>query len=257
MTKVSIITVSYNSAATIARTIEGVLNQTYKNIEYIIVDGASKDETVDIIKKYEGSFEGRLHWVSEPDNGIYYAMNKGIEMATGDLIGIINSDDWYEPDAVSIMVDQMEKDHSNPRTVYHGITAFIVDGQVRSMVKLVSENLENAMSSHPACFVTAACYKEMGVFNTKYVSVADFDLMLRYYRSGKVKFVSVDEHIANSVAGGMSSTTRAYIDLLHMKADYGKITKTQEFIEVSKAKIADGFKKMGLKPITLRRKNGN
>jgi glycosyltransferase involved in cell wall biosynthesis len=90
--KISIITVCYNSAATLEKTIQSVAAQTYKNIEYIIVDGNSKDTTVAIIKKYESNI---TQWISEPDKGLYDAMNKGIELATGDLVGILNSDDIF------------------------------------------------------------------------------------------------------------------------------------------------------------------
>ena len=90
--KLSLITVTYNSGATLAYTIKSVLSQTYPDIEYIIVDGASKDNTVAIIKEYEPQFKGRIKWISEPDKGLYDAMNKGIRMATGDIIGILNSD---------------------------------------------------------------------------------------------------------------------------------------------------------------------
>ena len=93
--KISLITVTYNSGKTLSTTLESVLAQTHPNIEYIIVDGTSKDHTVDIIKEYEPRFHGTLKWVSEPDKGLYDAMNKGIRMATGDAIGILNSDDFF------------------------------------------------------------------------------------------------------------------------------------------------------------------
>ena len=102
---VTVITPCYNSEKTIRRTIESVLNQTYSNIEYLIIDGASTDNTVSIAKEYEEAFQGRMKIVSEPDDGIYYAMNKGISMATGELIGIVNSDDYYEKEAVALMVE--------------------------------------------------------------------------------------------------------------------------------------------------------
>lgn len=93
--KLSIITVTYNSEKTLRDTIESVLSQTYTDYEYIIVDGASKDNTINIVKEYEPKFEGRMRWISEPDKGIYDAKNKGIKMSTGDVVGIINSDDFY------------------------------------------------------------------------------------------------------------------------------------------------------------------
>lgn len=104
MIKVSIVTVCYNSSKTIRKTFDSVLEQTYPEIEYLVIDGKSSDATVDIIKEYEPRFMGRMHWISEKDNGIYDAMNKGINMSTGELIGILNSDDYYEADAVNTMV---------------------------------------------------------------------------------------------------------------------------------------------------------
>ncbi|MFP7655859.1 glycosyltransferase family 2 protein [Chryseobacterium proteolyticum] len=93
--KISIITVCWNSEKYLKTAIESILHQTYKNIEYIIVDGGSSDSTLDIIKSYEASFNGNMRWISENDNGIYDAMNKGVKMATGDVIGLLNSDDLY------------------------------------------------------------------------------------------------------------------------------------------------------------------
>ncbi|MBR2358716.1 MAG: glycosyltransferase, partial [Lentisphaeria bacterium] len=98
--KLSLITVTYNSSSTLPDTLKSVLNQTYSDIEYIIVDGASKDNTVSIIKEYELLFQGRMKWISEPDKGLYDAMNKGIRMATGDVVGILNSDDLFMDDRV-------------------------------------------------------------------------------------------------------------------------------------------------------------
>lgn len=110
---VSVITVSYNCEATIARTIESVLNQTYHNVEYIIVDGASKDHTVEIARTYQKAFDERdgrsLRIISEPDNGMYDALNKGAQIAHGELVGQINADDWYEPDAVETMINLFEE----------------------------------------------------------------------------------------------------------------------------------------------------
>ena len=93
--KISIITATYNSEKTLRDTLDSILAQTYPDIESIIVDGASKDGTLDIVREYETKFQGRMHWISEPDKGIYDAMNKGIKMASGDVIGVLNSDDFY------------------------------------------------------------------------------------------------------------------------------------------------------------------
>ena len=106
--KISVITATYNSAITVRDTFESVLAQTYKDIEYIVVDGLSKDNTIDIVKEYEPKFEGRMRWISEKDKGIYDAMNKGISMATGDVVGILNSDDFYTSnDSLSVIAETL------------------------------------------------------------------------------------------------------------------------------------------------------
>ena len=107
--KFSFITVTFNSSATLRDTIQSVLSQTYPDIEYIIVDGCSQDKTIDIIKEYEPLFDGRLKWISEKDQGLYDAMNKGFQMATGDMVGIINSDDLLaEATAIEKVIDCFE-----------------------------------------------------------------------------------------------------------------------------------------------------
>ena len=98
--KISLITTTYNSSATLRDTMESVLSQTYTDVEYIVVDGASSDGTVEIIKEYEPRFGGRMRWISEKDKGLYDAMNKGIGMATGDIVGILNSDDFFTSNTV-------------------------------------------------------------------------------------------------------------------------------------------------------------
>ena len=111
--KVTIITVAYNCADTIATAIESVLNQTYQNIEYLVIDGLSKDSTVEIAKEYIPKFAKKgmeMKVVSEPDRGMYDALNKGISLATGELIGNINADDWYEPVAVEKMIELYKKE---------------------------------------------------------------------------------------------------------------------------------------------------
>lgn len=252
--KVSIITVCYNSEKTIRKTIESVLHQTYKNIEYIIVDGASSDGTLNIIEEYLEVFQGSLRVISEPDDGIYYAMNKGIAVASGELIGIINSDDWYEENAVEEIVKAYWNNHDNPYSVYYGKTGMVNDGELIRVESSSHEKLEEEMISHPACFVTARTYVEFGGFNTEYPCVADYDLMLRYYKSGEVSFIPVDCHIANFTLGGMSSTGKAYIDLLRLKKAYGKMRRFDANIEIFKAKLAVFMEKHGFKPIQLRKR---
>ena len=128
---VSMITAAYNSEATIRDTIEGVLHQTYPYIEYIIVDGLSTDKTVEIAESYRQAFSERgyaYRIISEKDNGIYEAMNKGIAMATGDLVGLINSDDWYEPEAAACAAKAWQKTHYD--MMYADLRMYKRDGTV-------------------------------------------------------------------------------------------------------------------------------
>lgn len=251
---VSIITVCYNSESTIERTIESVLNQTYKNVEYIIIDGNSTDGTMSIVNKYRDIFGERLIVVSEKDNGIYDAMNKGISMASGTIIGIINSDDFYELNAIEDIVGAYLTDNSNPFSVYYGGTGIVSDGQIKRVAYSDHEKLEEEMISHPASFVTRCVYDEFGLFDLKYSCVADYDFMLRLKRSGRVSFIPIKKHVANFSLGGICSTSKAYVDLLRMRMNYGMISKTKGYLEIFKALLADKMQKYGMEPIRLRKR---
>lgn len=200
--KVSIITPCLNSAVTIRQTIESVLKQTYTNIEYIIVDGESKDGTLDIIREYIPLFGGRLRYISEKDNGIYSAMNKGIRLSKGLLIGIINSDDYYENDAVEKIVQHMTNDKYQ---VLYGYCRLIKNNRITGMLKNRHEILEQRMIPHPTCFITRWIYRDFGLFLTVFKIAGDYDLMLRLYYSGKVTFIQVKKIIANFRIGGACS----------------------------------------------------
>ena len=197
--KVSIITVCLNSAATIRQTIESVLNQTYTNIEYIIIDGKSTDGTLDIIREYIPLFEGRLQYISEKDSGIYSAMNKGIKLSTGSLIGIINSDDYYENDAVEKIVRHMTNDKYQ---VVYGYCRLIKNNRITGILKNGHEILAQRMIPHPTCFVTRWVYRDFGLFLTTFKIASDYELMFRLYYSGKVTFIQIKDVIANFRVGG-------------------------------------------------------
>lgn len=219
---VTVITPCFNSEKTIQRTIESVLNQTYKNIEYLIIDGASTDKTVEIAKSYEEAFGGRMKIYSEPDEGIYYAMNKGIGLATGELIGIVNSDDYYEPDAVAKIV---EKRSNVPYQILYGFERILNEGQETQIVIHHHTNLPNQMITHPTCFVTKKLYEEKGVFNTDYRYSADYEFMLRMYEDKQVEFTPVYELISNYALGGASGTGEAYMETMGLHYKYGVIGK--------------------------------
>lgn len=219
---VSIITVSYNSDQTIEKTIQHVLNQTYTNIEYILIDGKSKDNTMNIVRAYKPLFNKRnisYKYISEKDDGIYYAMNKGLEMCTGELIGIINSDDWYELNAIDKIVDLYltNKDFD----IYHGLLRYIDrTDNPDSIIGHYDSVLNYAMLEHPTCFVKRACYKKIGLFDLKYRSAADYDWMLRA-KKFNCKFLLSTDLIANFKRGGMSDSHISVIEKLNIKRRYG------------------------------------
>ena len=232
----TLITVCYNGEATIRRTFDSVLQQTYKNIEYIVIDGQSKDGTLEIIKEYEPLFEGRMKWVSEPDKGIYDAMNKGIRMASGELIGIINSDDYYEPDAVEQMVLAM---NDEPYQILYGFLRTLSNGVEKSITIASHLFLREEMISHPSCFITKQLYNDLGEYDTQFVSAADYDFMLRMSENHKVHFQPVYKLIANFSTGGMCASSKAYYDLLKVQKKHGIITEKEYNKVVFKCKLYD------------------
>ena len=218
---VTVVTVCYNSELTIRRTVESVLNQTYSSVEHIIIDGNSQDGTLGIIQEYRQRFGERIQVVSEPDCGIYDAMNKGIKIATGDLIGILNSDDYYEKDAIEKIVNAWDK---RGMQILYGLMRTLKDGKEHSVSMLSHLFLHEHMIWHPSCFVTKDVYQKVGLFDTQYRSVADYDFMLRAYDSREVRFVPIYSVIANFSVGGMSESSKGYLEGLKYRRDRGMLS---------------------------------
>jgi len=218
MPLVSIITVCYNSANTLEHTINSVISQTHKNIEYIIIDGGSTDGTQEIIKKYERYIN---YWVSEKDEGIYDAINKGISVSTGELVGIINSDDWYNDNAVEIIVNEYMSQREND--ILHGNSILhFKESQYLVLPLLDINRVRYRMPlNHPACFVTKRAYESYGCFDVKYKIAADYELMLRFYLKG-AKFMHVNKVISHMRTGGISwSTTDVFYETRDIAVRYG------------------------------------
>lgn len=220
---VTIVTVCHNSEKTIGETIESVLRQTYTNIEYVVIDGRSQDRTLEIIRMYQEHFHGRMKLLSEPDRGIYDAMNKGIRLAAGELIGILNSDDHYEKNAVEEMVKAWDKQGMQ---ILYGFMRMLKEGKEYSVSLLSHQFLQEHMIWHPACFVTKDVYQKIGLFDIRYQSVADYDLMLRARGSRKVRFVPVYSVIVNYRDGGMSTSSKGYLEGLRYRRDRGILSNT-------------------------------
>ncbi len=201
---VSIVTVCFNSEKTVRKTIESVLGQTYPDIEYLIVDGASQDNTVAIAREYEEQFrqKGYLYRiVSEKDNGIYDAMNKGIRLASGELIGIINSDDWYEPAMVQTAVEYYQAEGFD--MFYADLNLVKEDGTVIVKRARMDKFPSTRHWNHPTTFITKKTYEEVGLYCCENI-YDDYDLVLRIRRAGK-KIVICNQVLANFRTGGVSN----------------------------------------------------
>lgn len=216
---VSVITVVYNRVKTLEQTIKSVVNQTYPNIEYIIIDGGSTDGSVAIIKEYEDKL---TYWISEKDNGIYDAMNKGLLHAKGTLISILNSDDWYEPDAVEKIINTY---NSNAHIdIFHGLLRFIGHDNNPDLIAGHYNNfLDRGMIEHPTCFIKSSLYQKVGKFNTNYKSAADYDWMLRA-NAAEARFLLIPQIITNFRRGGISDSQRGFQEELLIKKSYRLIT---------------------------------
>lgn len=200
--KVSIITICYNAEKTIEQTIQSVLGQTYPHVEYVIVDGKSTDGTMEIVNRYRDKI---TKVISEPDEGIYDAMNKGIRMTSGDVIGIVNADDWIEPDAIEHVV-RCFLDHDTD--IVHGdIRLVYEDGMSQEAMK--TDSLDKLWHSmvvrHPATFVKKDVYEKQGLFDTSYRITGDYDFILRCYANG-VRFCYLDKILSNFRMDGISNT---------------------------------------------------
>lgn len=233
---VSVITVCYNSAGTITHTVESMLHQTYEHYEYIIIDGASTDNTLEILKSYEPRFGGKMKIISEPDSGIYDAMNKGIRKASGELIGLVNSDDFYEKNALEVMAreyNKLQKEH----VVLYGFQRSLEGENEINVVLYHHRYLGRQMITHPTCFVSKQVYRDFGVFDTSYKSSADYELMLRFLYTEKVYFQPVYEIISNFQLGGMSSSQKGYRETAKLQYRYKFISPMRYIKIIIKSRI--------------------
>lgn len=207
MMKVSIITITYNSEATLKETMESVINQTYPNIEYIIIDGLSQDNTLSIVNNYKDKIS---KVVSEKDNGLYDALNKGINLATGDVIGILHSDDFYtHPQVIEHVVKTIQEKEAD--ALYADL--YYVDRSDTTKVfrKWKSGHYKHGMfykgwmPPHPTFFAKKFCYEKYGVFNLNFKSAADYELLLRFIHKHQVKLAYLPEFIIKMRVGGKSN----------------------------------------------------
>ncbi len=205
--KISLITVCYNSAKTIEDTLRSVQSQTYQNLEYIIIDGGSTDDTNKIVSKYKDSVS--VH-ISEPDEGLYDAMNKGIEVATGDIVGILNSDDVFFD---SFVIEKIASEFEiNKVDAIFSDLIYVKENDLGKPTRLYSSKVFSKrmikfgiMLPHPTFYVRKECYEKLGLYRTDYRVAADFELLARFIAQGitmhRIPFISVKMR-----EGGVSSS---------------------------------------------------
>jgi len=208
--KVSIITATYNSAATIVDTLQSVLRQTHQDIDYWIIDGGSKDNTIKLVKQYEAQFNGRLHWISEPDKGIYDAMNKGISRSTGDIVGILNSDDFFtSDDVVEKVAAAFEQDGVD--SVF-GDIHFVDNKDLNTCVRYYSSASFRPwklrfgyMPAHPSFYARREVFETNGLYSLQYKICSDYDMMVRLFYKAKISYRYLNIDMVTMRTGGIST----------------------------------------------------
>lgn len=244
--KLSIITPCFNSALTIEKTLESVQRQNHEDIEHIIIDGGSTDATLDIIRRYSQNVPYEVKVVSEPDNGLYDAMNKGIRMSSGQFAGIINSDDWYEDNAFKLIdkvITASEASDRSRQIIYGMIRTYDAD-RLKTIEFYHHDFLLDRMINHPGCFVSKALYDEIGLFDTSFRSSADYEWMKRAMDAG-ADFKPVYEVLANVRLGGMSSSNIGFRETLKLQYKWGRVSRTKYIAYTVKSHIGDLIKKLG------------
>lgn len=208
--KISIITSTYNSEKTVKDTFDSILNQTYKDIELLVIDGKSKDNTLEIVRHFEKKFQGRLKYISESDKGIYDAMNKGIRMATGDVVGILNSDDLYMDNKVLEDIANAFI-QSNVDSIY-GNLIFVEENDTTKVVRTWKGSqyqpesfLNGWHPAHPTFYVRREVYEKYGVFDISFDVSADFELMLRFIEKHRISNLYLDRTLIKMRMGGEST----------------------------------------------------
>ena len=207
---ISVATACFNSSKTIERTIKSVLAQTYDNYEYWIIDGGSTDNTIEIVKKYEDAFNGRLHIISEKDNGIYDAMNKGVKNSNGVMIGLLNSDDFYSENTLEL-VAQRYVEENYPYLVINGDMIRVSENDEEIYrYRFKQELIDKKMYfGHPSMFAAKAVYEKIGLYDESYRFAADAEWQCRAHADEEVRYV-LCPHVFNHMREGGASDQLKY-----------------------------------------------
>lgn len=218
--KVTILTVTFNSIGTLQDTIDSVALQDYPSVEYIVVDGNSKDGTVDLIQRNGSSI---THWISESDQGMYDAMNKGIRMATGDIVGILNSDDFFYDKQVLSKVSAAFGEDSNLQAIIGDIVFVKGDSGDQILRRYSAKGWKPSkfargyMPPHPSFFVRRECFEKLGYYKTDYKIAADYELLIRFLHKGGVMWKYLPLITTKMRMGGLS--TRGFQSLITLNKE--------------------------------------
>lgn len=235
--KISIITATFNSGSTLCDTMRSVISQDFSDYEHIIVDGGSKDNTLEIVKGLETEYNGRLRWVSEPDKGIYDAMNKGIKMATGDVIGILNSDDFFSSENI---LSHVANEIADADAVY-GDIHFVNDNNLAKCVRYYSSRdfapwkmRLGFMPAHPSFYCRREVYLKYGLFDLDFKIAADFEQLLRliYIHRISTKYIPLDfvtMRTGGASTSGLQSHRKIFAE--HLKAYRKNGIRSNRFLE--------------------------
>lgn len=225
----SIITVSYNASDTIEDTIQSVLQQREQvELEYLVIDGGSTDGTVDIIRRYDDAID---YWVSEPDQGIYDAMNKGIEQASGEWVGILNSDDWYADSALSCVAAAV-RTMRDPDAIVGQLVRVTKNMEVGQIVNPPTASFScRRPNNHPATFVQRSVYEKIGDFDLRYPISADLEFILRAQANPDVRIARCFHPLVFMRMGGVSSGYSGLTEATHIEYEYfGALPAAQVFL---------------------------
>lgn len=242
----TIMTVCYNSEKTIRQAIESVLQQEFTDYEYIIIDGLSTDGTIEIIEEYLPKFHGKMRYISEKDKGIYDAMNKAISMAKGEVIGLVNSDDYFEKNAFQRVFEAAK---ANPGSdVYYGCVRVLTpeDKEIK-VYRMSHEMLYSCPMAHGGCFIARKAHERFGLYDIAYRISADYDFLLRVFLQGG-KFSPIDYVLANFRMGGVSSDGNNIPEHLQVQYKYKLISRKQEILSLFIHKVKGILKRLLRRP---------
>jgi len=234
-THITIITVVYNGLPYLSEAIESVINQDIDGLEYIVIDGNSTDSSVEVIKSYEESID---KWISEPDSGIYHAMNKGISMASGDIVGVLNADDVLEPEILQEICDIFEK--TNAGYLYGNVDRITKRGDKYGTIKslpaerIAAGKYRQVPFPHPSLYVKKEVYHEIGTYDTSFKLNADYDFILRLLNTD-FKSVYLDKSIARYRDGGKSSGIETFLERKRVWKKHGISFIKREYFALSSA----------------------